>query len=107
MAKKPKIETKPDVVEELVRRTKVYLERYKGTRFSTENAAGLAWRDLNPNAPENPGVDRERKQHIRLVMAQIDGEKTVDKPAHSRRPPRNRYGSGNANAERALPKNDR
>lgn len=107
MAKKPKIEVAPDVVEELVRRTKVYLERYKGSRTSTEAAAGLAWRDMNLNVPETPGVIRERKQLIRLVISAIDGKPASREGGQSRKPPRNRFGYGNAHAEDALPRGDR
>lgn len=107
MAKKPKIEVAPDAVEELVRRTKVYLERYKDSRTSTEAAAGLAWRDMNLHTPESTATTREREQLIRRVVLIIDGKPVRREGEQSRKPPRNRFGYGNAHAEDALPRGDR
>jgi hypothetical protein len=95
MAKKPKVETTPDAVEELVRRTKVYQERYRGS-LSTEAAAGLALADHYGNESETPGLLKERARYLKLILAEL-------KPATS--PSRRRYG-GSVHLDRMLPKDD-
>lgn len=102
MAKKPQIEAKPDVVEELVQRTKVYRERYRGS-LSTEAAAGLALADHYGNEPETPGLLKERARYLELILTKLKAAPVKPETASSRR----RYGSGSPHLDRMLPENDR